>query len=143
MIRDRSASLACVFRVASGTGKIDVLVERLLVAVAPQEVERLVDSDTVDPAEESTLRIEIIEMFGHLEKHDLGDVPGVVRAPEDPEGGVVDRALVADHQRGERLAVPFPVALDQRVIDVVIHNYTRPVGKLGRIDYLPVSISKS
>ena len=43
----------------------------LLVAVAAQQVERLVDGDPVDPAEELVFRVVVVEPLGHLEEDGL------------------------------------------------------------------------
>src|SRR6185312_11434878 len=112
--------------------KLDLVVERLFMTIAPKQIERFVDRDPVDPAEELVRTVEFIETLGHPEKHGLRNVAGVVGTPDDPERSVVDRPLVPDHQRGERLPVTVPEALDQRLIDVVVHNYTRAIEKLAR-----------
>src|SRR6185437_3185554 len=119
------------------------VVEGILVAAAPQQVERLVDRDPVDPAEEAVLRIVVIGTLGNPKKHHLRDVACILGTAQDPECGVVDRALVPDYQLGERLAVTFPVPFDECPIGLVIDNYTASAGKLvGRI-HAAGSISKS
>src|SRR6202171_2900067 len=133
---DPACNLCCAglpFRVGTfGAGKVDPLVERFLPPVPAQEVERLVDRNAVDPAEELEPRIIFVQPLRNLEKHDLGDVIRVLGLAQHPECGVVDRPLVADHQFGKGSPIAIPAALDQRNIGIIVHNYTRRSGKLGR-----------
>src|SRR6476661_1527793 len=113
-------------------GNVDLIVQPLLVPVAAQQVEGLIDGNPVDPAEELVVRVVFIETFGNLEKNVLGNVAGIVGATQNPVRSVVDRSLVSNHQLGERLAVTTSVPVDERLIDVIVHNYTRPPEKLER-----------
>ncbi len=50
-------------------GQLDLVVERLLAPVAAQQVERLVDRDAIDPAEEPVLRVVFIEPLRDLQEN--------------------------------------------------------------------------
>src|SRR5208282_4037858 len=129
--------------IARGSRQLDFVVERFLSPIAAQQIERFVDRDAVDPAEKLVVRIIFVQPLCHPKENDLRDVACVLGLAQYPEGCVVNRPLVADHKRGEGLTVAGPPALHQRLIGVVVHNYTRPVEKLAPNDYRAGSISKS
>ena len=63
-------------------------------ALAAAAVERLVESDAVDPAEETVFRVITAQILDHLEKYRLRNVPGVIRAVQHSVGCVVDGLFV-------------------------------------------------
>src|SRR6185369_16973952 len=118
--------------VALGTRQLDLVVERLFAPLSPQLVERLVDGDPIDPAEELVAGIVFIQLLGDPEEYDLSDVIGVLCAAQYPERGVVERPLVADDQRSEGIPIAVTEALQQGLIGVIAHKYTRRSQKLAR-----------
>src|SRR5258706_3002373 len=112
---------------------IEFAFQRILAAVAAQQVERLVEGDAIDPAEEAKLRIVVVEVLGDPEEHDLRDVACILPIPQHAVCGVVDRPLVADHELGEGSAVAVAVTLHQQLVAVLIPNYTGRSRKLAGI----------
>src|SRR4029079_18778298 len=122
-------------------GDIDVVVELVLVSMASLQVERLVDRDPVDPAEELVARVVVRGSLGDLEEDRLADVVRIFMFAQNPERRVVDGPLIADHQGGERLAVAAQVALDQEPVIVLLRS-TRDGDGSWRAHQRPGSISR-
>jgi hypothetical protein len=118
--------------VALGTRQLDIVIERLFAPPPAQLVERLVDGDPVDPAEELVAGIVFVELLGDLEEYDLGDVVGVLCAAQYPERGVVQGPLVANDKCDESVPIAVTEALQQGPIGVIPHKYTRRSQKLAR-----------
>ena len=119
--------------VALGACEIRVVVELLVMFAATQHVERFVDRDAVDPAEEFVVRIVFVQPLRNSQENDLGDVARILGPAQHPERGVVDRSLVPDHQLREGLPVALPEALHESFVGVVVHSYTWPRERLVAI----------